>query len=158
MKNPAKKISPALFGISLICFFLPFITISCQQQPIANLTGVQLATGTDIKQPRFFGKETKEQKIPADPLALMALVSGVVGLGTSFIKAKRSAIAPAGAGAAGFILLLMLKSKIDNEIVKQGQGLILVSYGLGFWLVFLLYVSATVINIYSFVQEKDAEQ
>jgi hypothetical protein len=131
MKNTARKISPALFGITLICFFLPFTKISCQQQEILNLTGVQLATGTSIKQPRFTGG-SQEQKIPGEPLAMLAMASTVVGLATSLMKAKKSAIAPAGSGAIGFILLLMLKSKIDDSILREGQGLIVVSYGLGF--------------------------
>lgn len=155
MKNPVKKISPALFALTLICFCLPFITISCRQEQITTLNGIELATGKTVKPPSLFGEQTKEQKIPAEPLAILALFSGIIGLGTSFIKAKKSAIAPAGAGTAGFILLLMLKSKIDDEIVKQGQGLFLVSYGFGFWMAFLFFVSSALINIYSLVQDKD---
>lgn len=156
MKNTARKISPALFGITLICFFLPFTKISCQQQEILNLTGVQLATGTSIKQPSLTGG-SQEQKIPGEPLAMLAIASSVVGFVTSLMKARKSAIAPAGSGAIGFILLLMLKSKIDDSILREGQGLIVVSYGLGFWLAFLLFVSATVINIYSLVPDKTEE-
>ena len=155
MKFSGNKISPALFTLVLICFFLPFITFSCRQEPIATLNGIELATGKTIKSPSFVGEQTKEEKIPAEPLATLAFLSGLVGLGTSFIKAKKSAIAPVGSGTAGFILLLMLKSKIDDEIVKQGQGIILVSYGFGFWMAFLFFVSAALINIYSLVQDKD---
>lgn len=155
MKNPVKKISPPLFALTLICFCLPFITISCRQEQITTLNGIELATGKTVKPPSFFGEKTKEQKIPPEPFAALAFFSGIVGLGTSFIKAKKSAIAPAGAGTAGFILLLMLKSKIDDEIVKQGQGLFLVSYGFGFWMAFLFFVSSALINIYRLVQDKD---
>ncbi len=158
MKNSAKKISPALFGITLICFSLPFVTVSCQQQPVITLTGIQLAAGISIKQPSLFANQSKEQKIPSDPFTVLALISGVVGLGTSFIKAKKSAIAPALSGATGSILLLIIKSKLDDEIIKQGQGLLIVTYGLGFWLAFFLFASATVLNVYSVVQEKDEQQ
>jgi len=89
---------------------------------------------------------------------VLALISGFIGLGTSFIKAKKGAIAPAASGATGSILLLIIKSKLDDEIIKQGQGLLLVTYGLGFWLAFFLFVSATVLNVYSVVQEKDEQQ
>ncbi|MEA5566505.1 MULTISPECIES: hypothetical protein [unclassified Anabaena] len=157
MKNTARKISPALFGMTLICFFLPFTKLSCQQQEVMTLTGIQLATGTSIKQPSFGGVGKREQKIPGEPLAMLAIASSIIGFATSFMKANNTAIAPAGSGAIGFILLLMLKSKIDDSIVREGQGLILVSYGLGFWLAFLLFVAATVINIYSLIPDKTEE-
>jgi hypothetical protein len=158
MNELRRKISPALFTLTLICFFLPFITVSCRQEEITSLNGIDLAIGKTLRQPSIFGKQPKEQKIPADPLATIALISGVIGLGTSFIKAKKSAIAPASAGIVGFILLLMLKSKIDSEIVKQGQGLLLVSYGFGFWLAFLFFISATFLNVYSLLDsQKDDE-
>lgn len=52
----------------------------------------------------------------------------------------------------------MLKSKIDSEIVKQGQGLLLVSYGFGFWLAFIFFISATFLNVYSLMDsQKDDE-
>ncbi|MBW4571923.1 MAG: hypothetical protein KME31_29095 [Tolypothrix carrinoi HA7290-LM1] len=158
MNKLRRKISPALFTLTLICFFLPFITVSCRQEEIATLNGIDLAIGKTVRQPSIFGNQSKEEKIPADPLATIALISGVIGLGTSFIKAKKSAIAPAGAGIVGFILLLMLKSKIDSEIVKQGQGLLLVSYGFGFWLAFIFFISATFLNVYSLIDsQKDDE-
>ncbi|MGI2908212.1 hypothetical protein [Tolypothrix sp. VBCCA 56010] len=159
MNKLRRKISPALFTLTLICFFLPFITVSCRQEEIATLNGIDLAIGKTVRQPSIFGNQSKEEKIPADPLATIALISGVIGLGTSFIKAKKSAFAPAGAGIVGFILLLMLKSKIDSEIVKQGQGLLLVSYGFGFWLAFIFFISATFLNVYSLIDsQKDDDE
>lgn len=157
MSNASRKISPALFSLGLFCFFLPFITVSCRQEQLITLNGVELASGKEIQQPSLFG-QPKTEKIPGEPLALFAMLSGLVGVGTSFIKAKKSAAIPAGAGAVGFILLLMLKSKIDDVILKQGQGFILVNYGLGFWLAFLIYVSAILVNIYSLLTEKDEQQ
>jgi hypothetical protein len=29
MQGTAKKSSPAIFGLALMCFFLPFVTVSC---------------------------------------------------------------------------------------------------------------------------------
>ncbi|RAM51493.1 MAG: hypothetical protein C6Y22_11280 [Hapalosiphonaceae cyanobacterium JJU2] len=155
MNTSTKKISPALFSLTLICFFLPFITISCRQEPLVTLNGVEVATGKEIQSPSIFGEPVRKEKIPGEPLAALAFLSGAIGLGTSFLKAKKSAVIPAGCGAAGFILLLIVKSKIDNEILKQGQGLILVNYGFGFWLAFFLFICATLINIYIVVQDQD---
>jgi hypothetical protein len=158
MNNVIKKISPALFSLGLFCFFLPFTTISCQQQQLATLNGVELAGGKEVKTPSILGSPSKTEKIPGEPLAALAILSGLVGLGGSFVRIKRSAIIPAGSAAAGFILLLMLKSKIDDAVVKEGAGLIVVSYGLGFWLTFMIYVSAMLVNIYSLIIEQNESE
>ena len=59
MESMTKKFSPAIFGIVLICFILPFVTVSCQGQKLATLTGIQLITGTTIKQPNMTGKKQR---------------------------------------------------------------------------------------------------
>lgn len=158
MNDSLKKVSPAIFGIILICFFLPFVTVSCQNQKLATLTGVQLATGTTIEQSSLLEQQNKEEKIPADPLASIVLVSACVGLGTSLLKSKKSAIVPAITGAVGSGLLLMTKAKVDNEVLKQGRGLLQVEYGIGFWLSFLLFLSATALNAYIFFQDRKFSQ
>jgi len=156
MLKSARQTSPALFGITLICFFLPFVTISCQQETLKTFSGIQLATGSTMQVATPTGR-IQEQKIPGDPLAALAIISSIVGLGTSLIKARKTVIASAGSGAAGALLLLMLKSKLDDEAIKQGGGLILINYGLGFWLAFLLLVSASLVNIYTLTLEKEEE-
>lgn len=154
MNNPIKKISPALFGLILICFFLPFTTISCQNQPVLSLTGVQLATGTSIEQPNPFGGAAKKQEIPGNPLASIAFGSACAGLATSFVVSKKMAIIPSGIGAVGSVVLLLLKTKLDDEILRQGQGALRVEYGLGFWMSFLLFLSAALLNGYLFLESK----
>ncbi len=157
MLKSARQISPAIFGITLMCFFMPFVTISCQQQNLETLSGIQLTTGSTMKVATPAGK-VEEQKIPGDPLAALAIISSIIGLGTSLIKARKAVIASAGSGATGALLLLMLKSKLDEEAFKQGGGLILVNYSFGFWLAFLLLVSASLVNIYTLTLEKEAEE
>jgi hypothetical protein len=156
MAHLRRKLSPSIFGLILICFFLPFATISCQQQQLLSLTGVQLVTGTTIEEPSFFQSEAKQQKIPGEPLAAFALVSTCVGLGTSFLKSRKNAIIPAVVGALGSVLLLSSKAKIDNEVLQQGRGLVQVEYGIGFWLSFLLFLVASVLNAWIFLQSRNS--
>jgi hypothetical protein len=158
MYNPVKKISPAIFGIILICLFLPFVTVSCQSQKLVTLTGVQLATGTKVEYPRLFEKQKRQEEIPADPGASFILVSACIGLGTSLLRSKKTAIVPAIAGAVGSGLLLMTKTKIDNEVLKQGKALLQVNYEIGFWMSFFLFILATVFNAYIFFQGKNHQQ
>jgi hypothetical protein len=161
MSNARKTISPALFGLGLFCFFLPFLTVSCQQQEVVTFNGIELAGGKEIKTPAVFGQNSQTEKTDGDPLTALAILSGLVGLGGSFLKFKKSAAVPAGAGAAGFILLLMLQLRINDAITKesaaQGLGLIGIThtFGLGYWLAFILYLSAMLVNVYGLISEKD---
>ena len=148
MKNRAKKFSPTIFGLALICFFLPFIEVSCQGQKIVTYTGIQMITGTTIEQPDLFGTGKQSKKVDPEPLAIFAFFSGVMGLGLSFLKGRKSSVAPAIAGIIGVIALLLLKSKLNNEILKEGGGMLQLEYGVGFWLTFVLYLSAIGLNIF----------
>lgn len=160
MKNGFKKFSPAIFGIAIICFFLPFINVTCSGEKVATLTGIQLVTGTTIEQPSMFGEKKQVRKVEGEPLAILAFLSAIVGLGLSFLKSRKSSIAPAIMGIAGLILLLLLKAKLDNDILREGEGMLRLEYEIGFWLTFLLFLFAAGWNGFLFfrrerVQEND---
>lgn len=55
MEKTTKKISPVILGIALICFFLPWINVSCQGEKVGTFTGIKLVTGTTIEQRGMFG-------------------------------------------------------------------------------------------------------
>ena len=151
MGNIFKKISPAVFGLTLICFILPFVTVSCQGQKIASFTGVQLMTGTTIKEPGSFGQQ-KTKKVDSEPTVLIAFLAGVAGLGISFLKSKKSAIVPAGFGLIGLIMLLVMKYRLDNQILSEGGGMLQIDYDIGYWLTFLLYLLAIGFNGFIFFE------
>lgn len=156
MRNGLKKLSPVIFLIVIICFFLPFVNVSCEGTKVAALTGIQLVTGTEIEQPSVFGEPKQTEKADAEPFASAALLSAVLGLGLSFLKGRRSSIVPAILGVAGFVLLLLLKFKIDNEVLKEGEGMVQVEYGIGFWLAFLFLLFAAGWNGFLFSRRKKA--
>jgi hypothetical protein len=56
MQENQRTIRPALAVIVLICFFMPFVKISCGGQPIASITGLDLAIGKKIEPPNPFGE------------------------------------------------------------------------------------------------------
>jgi len=149
----ARKISPAIFGIALICFLLPWVNVSCQGQRVASFSGFQLVTGTTIEEPVMFGPK-KERKIKSEPFAILALLATIAGLGVGFLKGKTGSSGTAVIGGVGIIMLLLLKSKLDNEIFKQGQGLLQLDYMAGFYLTLLLFLLAIGVNIYSAMQSK----
>jgi len=174
MKNEAKKLSPAVFGLAIICFFLPFTHISCSGERVVTLTGVQLVTGTTIGDPETDFAQTnggplirpsdvkpqdrEDEKIDPEPLAIFALCSAIAGLCLSFVRDKKWTIATAIAGAVGLILLLLLKAKIDNDVLKEGEGILQVEYALGFWLLLVLFLCAIGLNAYLYLPESKEEQ
>jgi lipopolysaccharide export LptBFGC system permease protein LptF len=143
MQESLKKFSPAVFGIILICFMLPWVNLSCQGQNAATFSGLQLVTGTTVQQ--------QNQIVKSEPLAVAVLVLTILGLALSFLKDKKSSIIPGIIGVAAFILLLLLKSKIDTDASNQN---IQVQYAIGFWLVLVLLIGAIALNGYLYFYSK----
>jgi lipopolysaccharide export LptBFGC system permease protein LptF len=141
MQESLKKFSPAVFGIILICFLLPWVNLTCQGQNAATFSGLELVTGTTVQQ--------QNQTVKSEPLAVAVLVLTILGLALSFLKDKKSSIIPGIIGVAAFILLLLLKSKIDasNQSIQ-------VQYAIGFWLVLVLLIGAIALNGYLYFYSK----
>lgn len=51
---------PVLFGAAALFFFFTFCEISCGNQRLAAMTGIEMMTGTEIKGGEMFGKEFEE--------------------------------------------------------------------------------------------------
>ena len=146
MQVSVKHVSPAGFLFVLFCFVLPFVTLSCPAGQF-TFTGVQLATGTTIEEPQMFG-QAKQRKIDGEPLALFALLVALIGGGLAFLAGRTTRLAAAGLGGLGAILLLMLKSKIASDAVKEGGGMFQVSFGAGYWLALVGFIAAAGLNLY----------
>lgn len=151
MVEYARKISLGALLVALICFFLPFTELSCQGQKVTSLTGIQLVTGTTLSQPRPFGPP-KKTKMPSEPLAVVAFVCAGLAMAFAVLRNRMATIISAVVSAAGAVTLLLLKSKIDSDIMKEGQGVLQVGYLFPYWLALLLYVAASVLNGYAFTQ------
>jgi hypothetical protein len=142
VRNILGKVPPAALIVALICFFLPFVSFSCQGQKIVSLTGIQLVTGSSIQQPQMFGPATS-QKLSPEPLAIITLLSVIVGLGLSFTKGRKGMYGPLLLAALGFACVLALQSKLQSDALSQGGGAIQVQFEVGFYLL-LLFLLATV--------------
>jgi len=146
------KVSPAIFAASILCFLLPFITVSCGGQRVASFSGAQLATGTSVEQPQMFGPP-KKQNVDPDPTAAVAGICALLGLGLSFLGAK-NAIAPAISGAVGVVSLFLMKVRLDDQIVRQGQGMLQVNYETGYVLAIILLIAGVGWNAFLISQQK----
>lgn len=148
MNSIARKLSPATLILALICFFLPFVTFSCQGQRIASLSGMQLATGTTLQQPEMFGPP-KTQKIDAEPLALLALLAVLAGMGLSFLKGKKGSAGSAALACLAILFLAALKAKLESDALRQAGGAVQLSFDAGYYFSLVLLLAAAGIGVYA---------
>jgi hypothetical protein len=159
-----KKISASMFALILICFFLPFMSLSCQGKDIVTMTGLQMATGVEIANPAATlggslgnaASAAKPQKIDGSVPMGLAFVTAAAGLAATLLLKDRfqKSLVPGVASGIGAIILLFVKSGADSEVMKQGSGMIQVSYGIGFYLALLLFITNAGVNGYQFMEER----
>jgi hypothetical protein len=159
-----KKISASMFALILICFFLPFMSLSCQGKDIVTMTGLQMATGVEIANPAATlggslgnaASAAKPQKIAGSVPMGIAFVTAAAGLAATLLLKDRfqKSLVPGVASGIGAIILLFVKSGADSEVMKQGSGMIQVSYGIGFYLALLLFIANAGVNGYQFMEER----
>lgn len=155
----SSKISPVLFFLCIVSFFFTFVTVSCQGHEMARFTGIQMATGATVDEPpQGFGPQGfgGQRKISPDPFAALALLCAVLGAGISLLGG-RAAIAAAASGAVGTLSLLIMKSRVDSEVMKRGEGVFQVSYGAGFALALLLMIAGVAWNGFLLSQNKNSQ-
>jgi hypothetical protein len=122
--------------------------------PVARLNGLNLVVGTTINTPSPLGGPPKINRIPGEPFATGAFLCATIGVATSFLKPKKSALIPAVSGGLGVLFLLFLKSKLEDDILRQGTGMLIIDFQSGYWFAFLLFIGATAINAYTNVQHR----
>ena len=126
------NLARAAKGAALLCFVLPFVTVSCAGQTIGQITGVQLATGSvgQIGQnmpgaPAGGGAAAGNS---LDVFALGAALLIIAGLVATFLLARRRASMIAMACAALAALLLVfdvfvrIKGAVADRVRESGSG------------------------------------
>ena len=161
MKESNKFISPALFLLVALCFFLPFVSFMCQGQRIATITGMELVTGTKIEKfemQNFDNQQSnpdldKERDVKSEPLAVAAFIFAILGIVISLIP-RYSKLLSIIAGALGGLMLLFLRSSIGGEVTGDFDFKIIeVSYEWGYYLALLLFIGVFVLNLYWMISE-----
>ena len=80
------------------------------------------------------------------PLVLPAdRVLGLVALAASCFRKRGAVLSTSVASGAAFAALLALKLKLDRDVLREGQGMISLGYGVGFWLSSLLFLGSAVL-------------
>lgn len=143
MLSSSQKASVATFAVTLLCFFLPFVQISCSGQPIARFSGVQMVTGVELP-----NSPMGRNKAGPEPLAILSLGCAVAGIALSLSAGRILPVARTVIGGLGAVMLLILKSRLENSSMKETAGVVQVEPLIGFWLAFLTFIIAAAINGY----------
>lgn len=135
-----KVASPAA-TIAILCFFLPWILVSCSGQPIKSFSGWELAAGTSMA--IGFGQA---QEIPGNPILFLVLLAGLGVLALAYFALQRGAATKLdgwGLIGLGALPLLVLLPQLggQNEAAQQG---IQIDYQYGLWGVILGYIAVIV--------------
>lgn len=129
-----RSLIPAFFTAAILFFFFNFFTVSCGEQKVGSVTGINLLTGTELKNDDIFSEgETEGKEIPSSAWAIIAFGTAIIGLGAFLIKERREALIGAGAGAIGFCSLLILQFAIKNTIEKEAGGIIQTDFKFAYW-------------------------
>ena len=150
----SKGAQGGLFLLAGLCFLLPFVSLSCASEDLAEgmamervdvtRSGVQLVLGGSERE-GFFPENAIDRPqpgaepdftIPSEPFAMIALAAAFVGLALVFVRATRTRLVGAsiaGAVGAGSLVLLALSPTL------RALGLSAVTLLYGFWIALGLF-------------------
>jgi hypothetical protein len=142
------KISRATFIIAIICFFLPWIQLSCGSHHV-DLNGMDAITGKTLSDGR---------SISSSPVVALAFLLALAGIAITFARGKFAntkivSIGTAVIGAIGFLLLYMFKVGTYNNFIREKeQGNLMgveLHFRYGLYLTMLSFIAAFLIGVYS---------
>ncbi len=132
---------------ALLCFFLTFFTVSCQEERVVSLTGVDLVVGKTLESNASFAPSQKTRIEPTPLAAIAALLAAVAAAAGAGAGAFRAWVAAATGGASTFTLLL-LKDRIVGDVARQEMGeMLTVRAESGFWIALLALLGASLLAI-----------
>jgi len=116
MLPTGNKIIGAASGVVIICFFLPWILVSCEGQPVASLSGWQLAVGTNVQNTL---QSPPTPPIEGSPVLFLVLLAAIGCLAIIYLIYRRQLVLQIGSfgaiGLAVLSLLILLFKMVDAQ-------------------------------------------
>lgn len=151
MKN--LKLSPVLFVIVILSFFLPFLNISCGGSQVYSFSGFKTAFGTTVTQDQGLGY-SRSEKVDGDGVAVAVFITAVLGLLLSFLKTNSGKIINTIISGAGSVLIIIFPIESSSRISKEAPSYVQISYGAGYYLALIFFILALAFNIYVIYSNK----
>lgn len=145
-----QKASAIIFSLIIGSFLLPFVVLHQENQQIREIAGAQLAAGINISEldqilnaeGAFFWQEH---------LMIFIFIYSLIGLVTTTIKLRQNAaILPAISATVGLTFSGIVRSHLDYLSLSSAQ--IKVDYGIGFYLMILLFLAVSCLNWFIFIR------
>lgn len=157
-------LNSGLFGVAVLCFFLPFFNIKCNNTKILTVTGIELATSTNVGPATGGGmldnavreNSTEGKKMFEIPV-LLALLTALAGAIVTLVLAQKERYKKNAqwsiylSGGTFFFLiaeavsLMAQMSDLDNQ--GQYRGLLTWHFDIGYWLVVFISIGTIVYNV-----------
>ncbi len=107
-------------AIAVLCFFLPWVLVSCNETPVARWSGWDMATGPAIH--TVFGEQPAGESYPA---LFVVPAGGIVCAVLALLGYRRrlalraGALAAIGAAAASLLVLVIQFAKLGSQAANQ---------------------------------------
>ena len=171
MNFEERLLSPSGFGLVMICFFLPFLDLKCNDESFKTLKGIELITGSTISNvslppvskdgSKQLSIQPPDQQIERNYFAVAAFLLGLGGLALQFLMRHGKTVFTAVIGFGGGLSLLLMRIQIDNEIQKTTEGLnrymFRAEYCYGYWIALIAFLIVGASNLFSFIEAKRRE-
>jgi hypothetical protein len=161
------------FLIGILLFFMPFFEFKCNTVPVTKVTGINLATGYNIKSPmgddsvagrmeRFSGNSGPGHREPYT-YALVALSFAMAGFLLSWLRGKVGTFSGIIFGVFSFATMIVMLVDIKRDVRNSGPSIFDTDYPLKFEVVFTIwFFLATCLfalaAIFSFLRTKTTQQ
>jgi len=147
------RVAPFVF--TLICFYLPFISLSDRAYDYPTLTGLQLPFGGDVDvSDNGFKHYSAWRQFYSEPAILWVFSCAATATAFCFFAGKPGRLFPAILGVLGFILMLVVKRDIDNNLIMESHDDLTVDYRIGFILVCILLLVGVVVCVYQYISSR----
>lgn len=173
MKFNSTLITTAMLAVVLICFFLPFAEVSCNNVSFFSLSGKDMLRGREMTKADVleFAKkanlekemnamnpdEAQNKNIPPNPWAIAAFVMSAIGVLTGVVLRRFGTVIHLVTSAVAAIALLGLQFSLNSEFSYSNSFVnieVNIKYLAGYWLSLILSGLVAGISVIAFIVER----
>jgi len=152
-----KVASPAAL-VAMVCFFMPWVLVSCGNQPLVSLSGWELTVGTTVT---VFGQTSE---VAGSPMLLIVLLAGLGVFVLMYLFYRTGVLTKldgwglVSVGVISLIVLIVTILQRFQEVSERFQEAVQVEYQYGFWGVVLGYAAVILGGVMNIMSERDIKQ